>query len=142
MLERGETFGVFQLESGGMTRYVQELRPDLHQGPRRDGRPLPPGPDAAHPHLHSPPSTVSRRAVYPHPDLSEVLDETYGVIVYQDQVLLIAQKFAGYSLGQADVMRKAMGKKVRAMMRAEEERFLSALPARATHPSSRSRYTT
>jgi DNA polymerase-3 subunit alpha len=60
---------------------------------------------------------------YPHPDLSEVLDETYGVIVYQDQVLLIAQKFAGYSLGQADVMRKAMGKKVRAMMRAEEDRF-------------------
>jgi len=62
---------------------------------------------------------------YPHADLADILDETFGVIVYQDQVLLIAQKFAGYSLGQADVMRKAMGKKVRAMMRAEEERFLS-----------------
>ena len=55
---------------------------------------------------------------------AEVLDETYGVIVYQDQVLLIAQKFAGYSLGEADVMRKAMGKKVRSIMKAEEERFI------------------
>ena len=49
---------------------------------------------------------------YPHPDLAEILDETYGVIVYQDQVLLIAQKFAGYTLGEADIMRKAMGKKI------------------------------
>ena len=62
---------------------------------------------------------------YPHPDLAGILDETYGVIVYQDQVLLIAQKFAGYTLGEADVMRKAMGKKIATVMRAEKERFIA-----------------
>jgi DNA polymerase III subunit alpha len=62
---------------------------------------------------------------YPHPDLAEVLDETYGVIVYQDQVLLIAQKFAGYTLGEADIMRKAMGKKIPEKMAAERKTFIS-----------------
>jgi DNA polymerase-3 subunit alpha len=65
------------------------------------------------------------RITYPHPDLANVLDETYGVIVYQDQVLLIARQFAGYSLGQADVMRKAMGKKKAEIMVAEREQFVS-----------------
>src|SRR5690606_5832380 len=61
---------------------------------------------------------------YPHPDLADILDETYGVIVYQDQVLLIARKFAGYSLGQADIMRKAMGKKKAEIMAEERGRFI------------------
>jgi DNA polymerase-3 subunit alpha len=61
---------------------------------------------------------------YPHPDLADILDETYGVICYQDQVLVIAQKFAGYTLGEADVMRKAMGKKIADVMRAERSRFI------------------
>src|SRR3972149_6913016 len=67
---------------------------------------------------------------YPHADLAELLDETYGVIVYQDQVLHIAQKFAGYTLGQADIMRKAMGKKKKEMMSGEEQRFLEGAVAR------------
>ena len=67
---------------------------------------------------------------YPHPDLAEILDETYGVIVYQDQVLHIAQKFAGYTLGQADIMRKAMGKKIREKMVAERQRFTRRREAR------------
>ncbi len=62
---------------------------------------------------------------YPHADLADILDETYGVIVFQDQVLKIAQKFAGYSLGAADIMRKAMGKKIAALMQAERDRFIS-----------------
>jgi DNA polymerase-3 subunit alpha len=122
MLERGETFGVFQLESGGMTRYVQELRPTSIKDLAAMVALYRPGP-MQHIPTYIRAKHGIEKAVYPHPDLSEILDETYGVIVYQDQVLLIAQKFAGYSLGQADVMRKAMGKKVRAMMRAEEERF-------------------
>jgi DNA polymerase-3 subunit alpha len=69
-------------------------------------------------------------AKYPHPDLGEILDETYGVIVYQDQVLLIAQKFAGYSLGEADIMRKAMGKKIRSIMKGEEKKFLAGAMAK------------
>ena len=63
--------------------------------------------------------------VYPHADLASVLDETYGVITYQDQVLEIARTFAGYTLGQADIMRKAMGKKIAAVMVAERERFIT-----------------
>ena len=133
MLERGETFGVFQLESGGMTRYVQELRPTSIKDLAAMVALYRPGP-MQHIPTYIRAKHGLEKAVYPHPDLSEVLDETYGVIVYQDQVLLIAQKFAGYSLGQADVMRKAMGKKVRAMMRAEEERFLSGAAEKGYTP--------
>jgi DNA polymerase-3 subunit alpha len=61
---------------------------------------------------------------YPHPSLKELLDETYGVIVYQDQVLLILQSFAGYTLGEADTVRKAMGKKIASMMAQERQRFI------------------
>jgi DNA polymerase-3 subunit alpha len=67
---------------------------------------------------------------YPHDDLAEILDETYGVIVYQDQVLLIAQKFAGYTLGEADIMRKAMGKKIAEKMAAERVRFIEGAKAK------------
>src|SRR5581483_8826795 len=70
------------------------------------------------------------QVTYPHPDLAEVLDETYGVIVFQDQVLKIAQKFAGYSLGAADIMRKAMGKKIASLMQAEHERFIEGALAK------------
>ena len=124
MLRRGETFGVFQLESSGMTRYVRELRPESIKDLMAMVALYRPGPME-----HIPTYIAAKHGeaeiVYPHPDLADVLDETYGVIVYQDQVLLIAQLFAGYSLGQADVMRKAMGKKIREIMAAEEERFLS-----------------
>jgi DNA polymerase-3 subunit alpha len=124
MLGRAETFGVFQLESAGMRRYVQDLQPtniaDLcalvalyRPGPMQH---IPRYIDGKH----------GRIAIsYPHPDLANILDETYGVIVYQDQVLLIARQFAGYSLGQADIMRKAMGKKKKEIMDAERERFVA-----------------
>jgi DNA polymerase-3 subunit alpha len=123
MLAGGETFGVFQMESGGMRRYVQELKPNSLKDLAAMVALYRPGPMQ-----HIPTYIRAKHGleaiVYPHPDLAEILDETYGVIVYQDQVLHIVQKFAGYTLGQADVMRKAMGKKIRAMMRAEEERFI------------------
>ena len=67
---------------------------------------------------------------YPHPALSDILEETYGVIVYQDQVLLILRMFAGYSLGQADVVRKAMGKKIASLMAEERQRFLEGAKAK------------
>ncbi|TMB99682.1 MAG: DNA polymerase III subunit alpha [Chloroflexi bacterium] len=124
MLARGETFGVFQLESGGMRRYVQELRPNSVKDLAAMVALYRPGP-MQHIPTYIRAKHGEQEIRYPHADLADVLDETYGVIVYQDQVLLIAQKFAGYSLGQADVMRKAMGKKVRSIMKAEEERFLA-----------------
>jgi DNA polymerase-3 subunit alpha len=123
MLARGETFGVFQLESGGMRRYVQDLRPESIGELSAMVALYRPGPMQ-----HIPTFCAAKhgrqKIVYPHPDLAEILDETYGVITYQDQVLHIARKFAGYSLGEADVMRKAMGKKIAEVMRAERDTFV------------------
>ena len=65
-----------------------------------------------------------QKVSYIHPALEEILEETYGVIVYQDQVLHIAREFAGYSLGEADIVRKAMGKKVPAIMAEEKGKFI------------------
>ncbi|MCH7484932.1 MAG: DNA polymerase III subunit alpha, partial [Chloroflexi bacterium] len=124
MLARGETFGVFQLESAGMRRYVQDLKPNHIKDLAAMVALYRPGP------MQHIPTYINakhgrEKARYPHPDLGEILDETYGVIVYQDQVLLIAQKFAGYTLGEADVMRKAMGKKIRSIMKQQEQKFLA-----------------
>ena len=122
LLSRGETFGVFQLESSGMRRYVQELQPARIADLAAMVALYRPGPME-----HIPRYIAARHGrepiAYPHPDLAAILDETHGVIVYQDQVLHIARKFAGYSLGQADIMRKAMGKKIPEVMQAERGRF-------------------
>jgi DNA polymerase III subunit alpha len=124
MLSTGETFGVFQLESPGMRRYIQELRPSTIAELAAMVALYRPGPMQ-----HIPTFCRAKHGLeqirHPHPDLANILNETYGVIVYQDQVLLIAQKFAGYTLGEADIMRKAMGKKIVAVMSAEKERFLA-----------------
>ncbi|MCH7808964.1 MAG: DNA polymerase III subunit alpha [Chloroflexi bacterium] len=124
MLSRGETFGVFQLESAGMRRHVQDLKPNHIKDLAAMVALYRPGP------MQHIPTYINakhgrEKVRYPHPDLGEILDETYGVIVYQDQVLLIAQKFAGYTLGEADVMRKAMGKKIRSIMKQQEQKFLA-----------------
>jgi len=124
MLSAGETFGVFQLESDGMRRYIRELRPSSIADISAMIALYRPGPmehittfcDAKH----------GRAPIkYPHPALHDILEETYGVIVYQDQVLLIAQTFGGYTLGEADILRKAMGKKIPEVMATEREKFTS-----------------
>lgn len=124
LLSQGETFGVFQLESAGMRRAIKDLRPGSVAELSAMVALYRPGPMQ-----HIPTFCQTKHGEqeirYPHPDLAEILDETYGVIVYQDQVLLIAQRFAGYTLGEADIMRKAMGKKIAEKMRAERERFRS-----------------
>ena len=124
LLGTGNTSDLFQLESAGMQRYIKELKPsDL-------------GDIAAMIALYRPGpmehidrfirSKHGREQVsYPHPSMKELLDETYGVIVYQDQVLHVLQNFAGYSLGEADIVRKAMGKKIPALMAEERERFIA-----------------
>ncbi|HEY8492235.1 MAG TPA: DNA polymerase III subunit alpha [Dehalococcoidia bacterium] len=123
MLAKGETFGVFQLESAGMRKYIQELRPSSLKELAAMVALYRPGPMQHIPRYCRCKHGLEEKA-YPHPDLADILDETYGVIVYQDQVLLIARKFAGYTLGEADIMRKAMGKKIPEKMRAERERFI------------------
>jgi DNA polymerase-3 subunit alpha len=133
MLARGDTFGVFQLESAGMRRYVTELRPSSIKDLAAMVALYRPGPMQ-----HIPTYIRAKHGLeevhLPHEDLREILDETYGVIVYQDQVLLIAQKFAGYTLGEADIMRKAMGKKIQGMMDEQEEKFVQGAIAKGYSP--------
>ena len=123
LLSRGETVGVFQLEGDGMTRHIQKLRPSSLGDVAAMIALYRPGPME---HIDTFIAAKHGRAApeYPHPDLEEILRETYGVIVFQDQVLHIARRFAGYSLGEADIVRKAMGKKVPEIMAEERERFI------------------
>ena len=123
LLASGETTGIFQLESSGMRRYVQKLKPSSLGDISAMIALYRPGPME---HIDTFIDAKHGRAPirYPHPALKDILEETYGVIVYQDQVLLIAQAFAGYSLGEADVVRKAMGKKIPEVMRHEREKFI------------------
>jgi DNA polymerase-3 subunit alpha len=124
LLSSGETAGVFQLEGAGMRRYIKDLKPTVFSDISAMVALYRPGPmehiprfiDAKHGKV---PIT------YPHPALESILKETYGVIVYQEQVLFIVREFAGYSLGQADIFRKAMGKKIAEVMRKEKRNFIS-----------------
>ncbi|MFQ5859984.1 MAG: DNA polymerase III subunit alpha [Dehalococcoidia bacterium] len=123
LLSSGETTDVFQLEGAGMRRYIKELKPSSLGDVSAMIALYRPGPME---HIETFINAKHGRVPvqYLHPVLQEVLEETYGVIVYQDQVLLILQTLAGYSLGEADVVRKAMGKKIAELMRPERERFI------------------
>jgi len=124
LLAAGETAGVFQLEGAGMRRYIKELKPTNFSDIASMVALYRPGPKE-----HIPTFIGSKHkkipVKFPHPALEQILEETYGVIVYQDQVLKIVQTFAGYSLGEADIVRKAMGKKVAEIMQKERERFVA-----------------
>ncbi len=130
LLQRGDTVGVFQLESEGMRRTLAGVRPtgfgdiialvSLYRpgpmdnipmfGDRKNGR---------------------AELAYPHPMLEGVLKETYGIFVYQEQVMQAAQVLAGYSLGEADLLRRAMGKKIQSEMDAQRARFIEGCAANA-----------
>jgi DNA polymerase-3 subunit alpha len=124
LLASGETKGIFQLESAGMRRYIKELKPTNFSDIAAMVALYRPGP------MEQIPTFIrAKQGVapihYPHPILKEILEETYGVIVYQEQVMFIAQALAGYSLGQADIFRKAMGKKIPTVMKKEERNFIA-----------------
>ena len=119
---RGDTYGIFQFESAGMRRALMELKPDRIEDLIAMNALYRPGP------MDNIPSFIDRKhgrepVDYPHAALKEVLDETYGIIVYQEQVMQIAQLLSGYSLGEADMLRRAMGKKIKAEMDAQRVRF-------------------
>src|SRR6266851_5840723 len=124
MLARAEAVGIFQLESQGMRRALLDMRPDRFEDIIALVALYRPGPMAniptycARKHRLEEPDHI-------HPKLEPVLRETFGVIVYQEQVMQAAQLLAGYSLGEADLLRRAMGKKIRSEMRAQRERFVS-----------------
>ncbi|MBN1862980.1 MAG: DNA polymerase III subunit alpha [Dehalococcoidales bacterium] len=123
LLSSGETAGVFQLEGSGMRRYIKELKPTAFSDIAAMVALYRPGPME-----HIPTFIKAKHGLepirYPHPELASILEETYGVIVYQDQVLFIVRAFAGYSLGEADIFRKAMGKKIAQVMKKERRNFI------------------
>ncbi len=124
MLARGETMGLFQLNGDGMTRYLKELRPTNINDINAMVALYRPGP------MESIPEYIKRKhnpklVKYLDPRMEDILSQSYGVIAYQDDVLLIAIKIAGYSWLEADKLRKAMGKKIPEVMAAEEEKFIS-----------------
>lgn len=123
LLSSGDTFGVFQLESAGMKRVARTLKPNLFSDITAMVALYRPGPMDLIPTFiegkHDPKSIH-----YPDPSLEPVLKETYGVMVYQEQILLIANVMAGYSLGEADILRRAIGKKKKKLLDENKKRFI------------------
>ena len=134
LLQRGDTLGVFQLDGGGMRTLLRQMQPDNFEDISAALALYRPGPMGANSHTNYAFRKTGRQKVEPiHPELAEplaeILDPTYGLIVYQEQVQLIAQKVAGYSLGKADMLRKAMGKKKKEVLDAEFVPFSEGMRA-------------
>ena len=128
MLSRGDAGGVFQFESQGMRDVLRQMRPDRFEDLIAAVALYRPGPMANIPDYCRRKHGEAWTA--PHPELEPILGETYGIMVYQEQVMQIAQTMAGYSLGAADLLRRAMGKKIRAEMEQQRETFTTGATAR------------
>ncbi|MEJ0096441.1 MAG: DNA polymerase III subunit alpha [Methylocella sp.] len=124
MLGRGETVGVFQLESAGMRKALVEMRADRFEDIIALVALYRPGPMANIP-TYCAVKLGEEEADYIHPKIEPILKETFGVIIYQEQVMQIAQVLSGFSLGEADLLRRAMGKKIKSEMDAQRDRFVS-----------------
>ena len=134
LLARGDTLGVFQLDGGPMRALLRPMRPDNFEDISAVGALYRPGPMGANSHTNYALRKNGRKPVVPiHPELAEpladILGDTYGLIVYQEQVMAIAQKLAGYSLGQADLLRRAMGKKKKEELDKQFEGFSGGMTA-------------
>jgi DNA polymerase-3 subunit alpha len=130
MLAEGDTDGVFQLDGAGMKALCRQLKPDCFDDIVALLALYRPGPMAAGLHTE-----YARRkhglspVTVPHPDLAKILQPTYGILVYQEQVLEIAKRIAGFTLGGADLLRRAIGKKKAAEMEAQKTKFLQGCAA-------------
>ncbi|MFD1094821.1 DNA polymerase III subunit alpha [Salegentibacter chungangensis] len=123
LFQRGETVGIFQYESPGMQKHMKDLKPTVFDDLIAMNALYRPGP------MEYIPSFIARKhgeeeIVYDLPDMEEYLQETYGITVYQEQVMLLSQKLAGFSKGEADMLRKAMGKKIFALLEQLKPKFL------------------
>jgi len=132
LFQRGETTGTFQFESAGMQKYLRQLKPDKFEDLIAMNALYRPGP------MEYIPAFVNRKhgrepIKYDLPEMEEYLSETYGITVYQEQVMLLSQKLAGFSKGDADVLRKAMGKKQKAVLDKMKDKFLEGC-AKNGHP--------
>jgi DNA polymerase-3 subunit alpha len=132
LYQRGETNGTFQFESPGMQKYLRELRPDKFADLIAMNALYRPGPIAYIPNF------IDRKhgreeITYDLPEMEEYLADTYGITVYQEQVMLLSQKLAGFTKGDADVLRKAMGKKQKAVLDKMKAQFIAGATAKG-HP--------
>ncbi|WP_289022610.1 DNA polymerase III subunit alpha [uncultured Salegentibacter sp.] len=123
LFQRGETVGIFQYESPGMQKHMKDLKPTVFDDLIAMNALYRPGP------MEYIPSFIARKhgdeeISYDLPEMEEYLQETYGITVYQEQVMLLSQKLAGFSKGEADVLRKAMGKKIFALLEQLKPKFL------------------
>jgi DNA polymerase III subunit alpha len=124
MLSRGDTIGVFQLESPPMRALLRAMAPNSFEDVSAVLALYRPGPMSVNMHYDYADRKNGRQEVaYFHADAEEVLGDTYGLMIYQESVMRVAQKFAGYSLAEADNLRKACGKKIRELMATEREGF-------------------
>lgn len=133
LYQRGETNGTFQFESAGMQKYLRELKPDKFDDLIAMNALYRPGP------LEYIPNFIARKhgreaITYDLPEMEEYLKETLGISVYQEQIMLLAQKLAGFSKGDADVLRKAMGKKQKAVLDKMKGQFVTGAVAKG-HPA-------
>ncbi len=130
MLRRAESVGVFQLEGGAMRQTLRSLAPTSFDDVAALVALYRPGPMAANMHRDYPELKNGRKQLtYLHPDLEPILGDTYGLMLYQESVMRVAQRFAGYSLEEADNLRKACGKKNRSLIAAEREKFVAGCVA-------------
>lgn len=123
LLGKGETSGIFQLESHGMREVLKKLQPTVFEDIVAVNALFRPGPMQNISHYiqgkHFP-----DKIIYPHPDLESILSSTYGVIVYQEQIMQIASKMAGFTLAQADILRRAVSKKKREVLEEQQYEFV------------------
>ena len=126
MLRRAESVGVFQLEGAAMRQTLRALAPTSFDDVAALVALYRPGPMAANMHRDYPELKNGRKELtYLHPDIEPILKDTYGLMLYQESVMRVAQKFAGYTLEEADNLRKACGKKIRKLIAAEREKFIA-----------------
>jgi DNA polymerase-3 subunit alpha len=134
LLARGDTLGIFQFDGGPMRALLRSMRPDNFEDISAVGALYRPGPMGANAHNDYADRKNGRKPVVPlHPELAEsledILGDTFGLIVYQEQILAIAQKVAGYTIGKADLLRKAMGKKKKEILDKEFGPFEAGMKA-------------
>jgi len=130
LLQAGDSIGVFQLEGGAMRQLMRSLAPTGFEDVAALVALYRPGPMAANMHNDYADRKNARKPVdYLHPDLEPILGDTQGLMIYQESMMRVAQKFAGYSLAEADNLRKACGKKDRALIKKEREKFVEGAEA-------------
>ncbi|MGF1671314.1 MAG: DNA polymerase III subunit alpha, partial [Balneolaceae bacterium] len=124
LYQRGQTIGTFQFESDGMRKYLKQLKPSSINDLIAMNALYRPGP------MQFIPDYINRKhgkekVEYPHEDLREILEPTFGIMIYQEQIMMVAQKMADFSLGEADILRRIMGKKQADLLPPEEKKFMN-----------------